>query len=410
MSVPRVVRAPWIVRGDDAPIADGAVVLDGDGTILDVGAAVDVLPNHAGAAVTHEHAIVTPALVNAHTHIELSALRGRVTGGEGFVPWVGRMMAARRQLDPDAIADAIEQAARELVDAGTAAIGDVGNSPDAIETLARHGIGGWFFHEVMGIGPDAGRASFDRIATTRYPPSSFRAAMAPHALYSTHASRLREIAHHARARHDLVSLHLAEFAAERAFLRDRSGPLATALERTGLDLSGLVTADDPIAAAHALSLTGRDVLAVHLADARRPELDRLAETGTRAVLSPRSNLFIQTLLPPLLDILAAGFRPALGTDSLASNTSLDVLAEAAALRFRFPSASPRTLFAMTTAWGADALDLPALGRIAIGKRPGLLAFDLAAEHIPNDPFATLLAPRPPSRRWLVRETDPTPRR
>jgi cytosine/adenosine deaminase-related metal-dependent hydrolase len=410
MSTVRIIRAPWILCGDQAPIADAAVAFADDGTIIDVGVAAEVLPKHTGAAVSLEHAIVTPALINAHTHVELSALRGRVTGGEGFVPWVGKMMAARRQLDPDEVHDAIEKAARELVDAGTAAVGDVGNATDAIDALARHGLGGWFFHEVMGVGPDAGQASFDRIAKGSHAFPSIRVAMAPHALYSTHASRLRDIAAYTRSRGDLVSLHLAEFAGERAFLRNRAGPLATALERTGLDLAGVVTAEDPIAAALDLSLTGPDVLAVHLADARRGELERLAATGTRTVLCPRSNLFIQTLLPPLFDVLAAGFRPALGTDSLASNTSLDVLAEAAALRFRFASAAPRTLFAMATAWGADALDLPALGRIAVGKRPGLLAFELRPGQTPVDPFVPLLAPRPPARRWLNRATDPTPRR
>ncbi len=403
-----IIHAPWIVPGEEAPIADGALVLDVRGTVLDVGPAASVIPAHAGIAVERVHAIVTPALVNAHTHVELSALRGRVPGGDGFVPWVARLVAARRAMDPDELAGAIDRAVDELDAAGTAAIGDVGNDAQAALPLARRGMQGWFFHEVVGIPRENGEANFARAAEQLADVSPMRAAMVPHALYSVDAALIDRIARFTRARHGLLSVHLAESAAERAFLRDHGGPLGTALARAGLALEGVALGEDPVAAAGSVSLLAADVLAAHLADARRPELDRLAAASVRAVLCPRSNLFIQTLLPPLLDILAAGLRPALGTDSLASNTSLDVLAEAAALRARFSSVSPRTLFAMATAWGADSLDLPLLGRFRAGARPGVLAFDLpAGTPAPTDPLASLLAWRSPARRWLVRAGDPT---
>ncbi|MEI8255923.1 MAG: amidohydrolase family protein, partial [Deltaproteobacteria bacterium] len=249
-----------------------------------------------------------------------------------------------------------------------------------------------------------------RIAVSLADVHPMRAAMVPHAMYSADAALIDRIARFTRARRGLLSVHLAEFAAERAFLRDRTGPLGVALARAGLALDTVARGESPVEAAASVSLLAPDVIAVHLADARRPDLDRLAAARARAVLCPRSNLYIQTLLPPLLDILAAGLRPALGTDSLASNTSLDVLAEAAALRFRFPSVAPRDLFAMATAWGADALDLPLLGRLRPGACPGVLAFELPpGAPAPTDPFAWLLAQRSPSRRWMVRAGDPAPR-
>jgi len=102
---------------------------------------------------------------------------------------------------------------------------------------------------------------------------------------------------------------------------------------------------------------------------------RFADAGAPVVLCPRSNLFIEMKLPPLLEVLKAGIVPALGTDSLASNASLDVLAEAKALADRFPSVGSAQLIEMATAAGARALDRPDLGRIAKGMRPGVLLIE-----------------------------------
>ena len=97
----------------------------------------------------------------------------------------------------------------------------------------------------------------------------------------------------------------------------------------------------PVELADRLGALGPHVLAVHLTDAHPEELARVAERGAPVVLCPRSNLYIELRSPPLLAMRAAGIAPALGTDSLASNASLDVLAEARALADRFPTVPAR---------------------------------------------------------------------
>jgi cytosine/adenosine deaminase-related metal-dependent hydrolase len=400
MAAAHVHHALAILPGDADAIPDGAVVFDADGRVLDVGPAARILPAHAGAPVTRHHAVLLPGLVNAHTHVDLSWLRGKVPGGRGFVAWVEQLVALRRFADPDEIAAGYAEAADELRAAGTAAVGDVGRSREAAGAVARRGIGGWFFRELRGVDPDGGARGLALLRDAEPAPAPLRTGVVPHALYTTRETTLRAVAALARERGTRLSLHLAEFAAERAYLRDRSGPVTPWLSTVGFDHALAPRGESPIACAAALGLLAPDVLTVHLADARRPELDQLAAAGARAVLCPRSNLHIQTLLPPLLDVLAAGLRPALGTDSLASSPSLDVLAEAAALRARFPTAPLRALLAMATAWGADALDLPALGRLAPGATPGLLAVAVTGM-APRDPFAHVLGSPVASRRWVV---------
>jgi aminodeoxyfutalosine deaminase len=122
-----------------------------------------------------------------------------------------------------------------------------------------------------------------------------------------------------------------------------------------------------------------------LTDARASELACVAASGSAVVFCPRSNLHIELKLPPLLDALRVGLRPGLGTDSLASCPSLDPLAEARALHQRFSSVAPRTLLAMATGFGAEALGYGRLlGSLRAGLYPGVLAFEHGAS-APADP-------------------------
>jgi cytosine/adenosine deaminase-related metal-dependent hydrolase len=163
----------------------------------------------------------------------------------------------------------------------------------------------------------------------------------------------------------------------------------------------------PIDYAVKLGVLGPEVLAVHLCATTREELVRVREAGSPAVLCPRSNLFIELKLPPLFDILDAGLTPGLGTDSLASNTTLDVLAEATALRDRFPQVDPGLLVSMATWYGAVALGLShRVGALREGLSPGLLAIDL--DRPVEDPFKYLLRSPPPGRRVLSRPAMPRP--
>src|SRR6185436_18052096 len=101
------------------------VVLDEKNMVLEAGAAADLIPRHAGLTIERVRGVVFPGLVNAHTHVELSALRGHVAGGAGFVPWVERLLCARVDVMPEEDGEAIARAVEELTASGTVAVGDV---------------------------------------------------------------------------------------------------------------------------------------------------------------------------------------------------------------------------------------------------------------------------------------------
>jgi cytosine/adenosine deaminase-related metal-dependent hydrolase len=402
----RAVHADGVIVGDGAPLLDGAIVVDEGGEIVEVGAAAAVLPRHSGAPVDRVHGVVFPGLVNAHTHVELSAYRGRVTGGRGFVDWVDRFVALRAETPAEEETEGITRGVAELESACTAAVGDVTNALGAVHPLARAGVGGSVFHEVFGINRAQVMARVEGLKREieervgQWPTSDLSYAPAPHTLYTTHAEAVRALLESARHHGERTSVHLAEHPAERRAIELGDGPSVAwllARARGGLDWPLTPLFDY----ARALGALAPHVLLVHLTDARESELRAVAASGAYAVFCPRSNLYIEGRLPPLLAAREAGLAPALGTDSLASNASLDVLAEARALADRFPQVPARELVAMATWNGAQALGRPDLGRIVAQAKPGIAAVDGQPG---DDPAAFLLRNVKAPRRWIVRRT------
>lgn len=403
----------WLLTGDPdvAPIASGGVVLDEHGAVLDLGPEAALRDRHAGLRFERHAAVLTPGLVNAHTHLELSALRGRVPGGRGFAPWVDTLVTLRAQTKPELDSEAIDQGVSELLAYGVVAVGEVCNQLHSVEVLSGVSLCVSVFHEVFGMRRETaevmqGLAEQERAALASF-PAHMRYALAPHTPHTLHPAVLQGLVRCAADGGVRTSLHLAEHAAERAYLTSGEGPFADWVRSRGSsEIDWTLPRIDSVRYADQLGLLGPQLIAVHLADARPDELALLAERKVRAVLCPRSNLFIEVKLPPLLDILRVGLKPGLGTDSLASNTSLDPLAEARALRKRFPTVPALTLLAMATSWGADALGYGGvLGRIEVGRYPGVLAFEHGPS-VPGDPASFVLDHESARRSVLSRPKYP----
>jgi cytosine/adenosine deaminase-related metal-dependent hydrolase len=320
------------------------------------------------------------------------------------------MVGLRAAERPEDDAAAIERAATEMESSGTVAVGDVTNALGAVHALARHGIGGIVFHEVFGLDSERSLAKLETMAAERsalgrdWPTDDLAYAPAPHTVYTTHPDTIRAVLAQVRAQGARTTVHLAEHPAERHFLLHGSGPFFDFAARMHFPVESFpVPHKGPVDAAADLGLVAPDVLLVHLTDAHSDEIDRIAASGAPVVLCPRSNLFIEVKLPPLLEMLKVGIVPALGTDSLASNSSLDPLAEARALADRFPTVPRRVLLEMATAAGARALGRDDLGRLTKGRRPGVLAITGWLDPS-EDPCAWILRQPVKERRWAARRT------
>ncbi len=387
----QVLSAPWVLPGRPevpgapaAAIRDGAIALDGE-AVLAVGPRAEVEARHGRGEPLD--AVILPALVNAHLHLELSHLAGKVPGGAGLAAWIGQVIAARAEARSDDAPAAMSSAASALRAAGVAAVGDVSNTLASLEPLARAGLCGTVFHEVLGFT----RERFERYREAaraergvRPAPRGLRVLESPHAIYSTNREALLAL-----LRAGPGSIHLAEDPAERGFCRDGEGPfrgLLAGIGATAAEVDALRVRGRSAVAAIAPEL-GPQHLAVHCVDLDREDLALLAASRATAVLCPRSNHHISGLVPPLPALLAAGVPLAVGTDSLASSPSLAPLAELALLRRAFPDVPAARLLPL--AWNGPAVGAPHVGRLTAGEAPGILAAPLGGAR-PEDPFELLL--------------------
>lgn len=386
----RILSASWVVPVAVPPIRNGRVAV-ADDSILWVGRAGDA-GEVVGPLRDLGTGVLMPGLVNAHCHLELSHLRGRIGLPRDFVPWVREVVESRGRDEPDAIRDATRKAIRELEETGTVAVGDVSNTLAHLDLLAASGLAAVVFFELLAWDPAKAAAILasaeSRIASL--PPAlasaEVQVRLAAHAPHSVSPALFEAL----RRRGGPAAMHLAESAAETrflaggdeewgAFLRDRD------LGHVAFTPPGL----SPVRYAETLGVLRPGLLAAHCAQVDGADRAILARRGVHVAVCPRSNRNLSVRRPPVPELLEAGVPLCLGTDSLASVESLDLIEDLVALRREFPGVPGGALVRMATLGGALALGLPDLGTIAPGKRAALVF--AAAERPPTEPMEFLVS-------------------
>lgn len=380
--------ADWVVPVASAPIPEGGVLVEGP-RIVEVGRAQAL--RRAGLDEVQDLAghLLLPGLVNAHTHLELSFLKGRLSPSLPFDGWIEALVGELREADEATLADAARSGLAELIANGTTAVGDISRSGISHPLLAASGLKGVVFVEVLGFHPDhvsqaldGAAGTLDRLAAG--PETARRVGITPHAPYSTSPALYQEAAGLARRRGLPVALHLAETPEEELFVQEGRGPLRDLLERLGIWYEDFpIPGCSPVAYLESLRVLA-GALAVHCNTVTDDEdIGRLSAAGARVVLCPASNAwFGRPSRHPLPLMLEAGLLCALGTDSLASNDRLDILAEMTLCAAIHPELAPETILHMATDWAAEALGLSErCGSLEAGKAADLVALRLPAGDI-----------------------------
>jgi cytosine/adenosine deaminase-related metal-dependent hydrolase len=361
-------RADWVLPIASPPIRNAVVAIDRD-LLADVGA------DDGGAADDLGAVAILPGLVNAHTHLELSWMRGQVAPRDSMPAWASALMALRRTVShepPEPIVDAIVEARRS----GTCLVGDVTNTFAAYEPLLDSELSAAVFRELLGFSAanpiDVVRAAAAQIAE-QTPVAWLRPSIVPHAPYSVSPPLLRAIADVSRGRP--LSIHLGESAQEVQFLRDGTGEWRALLESLGVwNREWAPPACGPVEYLDRLGMVDEHLVAVHGVQFTGGDLARLTSAGATIVTCPRSNRWTGAGEPPIDRFYASGVRVAIGTDSLASVDDLNLFAEMAEVRRLAPSVPAARILESATLAGARALGFDAeLGSIEPGKRAQLIA-------------------------------------
>ncbi len=377
-SRPTRYRAAWVLPVATPPIRDGWVEV-ADGVVTDVGPPAS-LPRDRPARTVHlpAHAVL-PGLVNAHTHLELSGLRGAVPRTRSMPEWARAVMAGRAR--PAAGREAaVGSAVDEMRGAGTALVGDVANTRESLAALRDGPVAAVVFREALGF--DVGDAEADAIGAALSGERAagagdhVRVAIAAHAPYSVSPALFRALV--GAAGSGPRSVHVAESAEELELLQAGTGVWRAILEERGRWRAGWVPPrSGPVAYLDALGWVGPRTLIVHGVHLTPTEIDRIAAAGATLVACPRSNAWTGAGTPPIARFYAAGGRVAVGTDSLASAPDLNVFAELSLMRRLAPSVPASALLASATAVGASALGAgDRFGVIAPSRPASLIAVEL----------------------------------
>ena len=362
---------PWLdpARGREIhnaiKVLDNAVLLTCDGKILAVGRRLS-LPS--GCVIRDLGPVtIAPPLVNCHTHLQLSWLKGKTRFGAGFTNWL-------RSLAPHILAflangpgpdfrPAISRACAELTDSGCGFAGDIGGSlPGALsvtDNSASHAgltirhFCEWFGFGAPGIWPERCR---DEIAADG--ALAAKCSPAGHALYSTSPEQLVKSHAWCSQTGRKFSFHLAESSEEQELLLTGAGPLADFYKPAVLPQGWRPPGLTPYRLAEKLGILTANTIAVHGVWLQPDEIRDLAATGTALCLCPRSNRNIGSGTAPVRSLANAGVFLCLGTDGLTSSENLDLRMDAAILREQL---SPQAVLRIACANGAQALGLPSQG-------------------------------------------------
>lgn len=403
MSLRTLYTADWVLPIAAAPIRHGAVLVDGS-TIAWVGAAADLpLSRDQMREVPLGAAALLPGLVNAHSHLELTGLRGFLEGF-AFRDWLRTLTVVRRDLlTSDDLLDAARLGIVEALQHGITTLADTTDSAEPLAAMRELGVRGVGYVEVFGPDPAQSEGAMRRLrervsALRSHDTSLVRTGISPHAPYTVSAALFRAAAEYARDEQLPMAVHVAESAAETDFVRDGSGPFAEGLMARGIGVAP--QARSPIALLDACGVLAARPLLIHVIRADDEDAARIHDQGATVVHCPVSNAKLGHGIAPLDRLLAHGVATGLGSDSVASNDRMHLLEEARqatlfhAVRSGIPdSLSAADALSLATRGGAAALQLDdRIGTIEVGKMADLAAFPLtgAGVHPVFDPAVTLV--------------------
>ena len=329
----------------------------------------------AGEDVQQMEGILSPGFVNAHCHLELSHMKGMIPAHTGLQEFV-KQIVALRQVAPEVIQEAIVNAEAEMMANGIVAVGDISNTLDTLTQKAKHNLAYYSFVELYDLDPT--RAA-DKIEAgleiqKQFQENCVRASLVPHAPYSVTNDLWNLLSAHFGIH--TISLHNQETPDENDFFKTKTGSFLGMYERTKVNLdffeaTGLSALQSVLPVfknahhgilVHNSFTSAEDIQAVHA-----------AMDNAFWCLCPNANQYIEQTMPPIELLRSEKAKMVIGTDSYASNWSLNILDELKTIQQHHPQIPLEEMIGWATLNGAQALQMDKhLGSFEKGKKPGVV--------------------------------------
>ncbi|MDH5542906.1 MAG: amidohydrolase family protein [Nitrospinota bacterium] len=370
-----LLKAGIIYPVTSHPIENGYILVD-KGKVAGFGP-INTATERVDNIIDLSSHIVLPGFVNAHCHLQLSGMRGRKYPGS-FSKWIPGVIRYNMETPQDLREASMKEAIEEMQGSGISAVGDIASSGDFVSPLAGSRLKGITFLEPLAPHEKDAEEALQKTRATaeELARRGIDVGIAPHSAYNVSPKLLKLLKMLAEELSIPFSIHLAETLDEDEFIWHGSGELAGLLEERGFLPDGFRGyGKSPVAHLHSLGIL-ENTLAVHLNEIDENDIKLLASANAVPVFCPGSSVwFGRGNVMPLKKLLDYGLKPALGTDSLASNSSLSMLNELRMGAAYFPSLPRERLIEMATVNGARALDLNS-GSIEKGRDADLIAFKM----------------------------------
>lgn len=326
--------ARWVLPISSPAIVDGAIAVDRDKIVAVGGGTALALQFPQATFRDFGESAIIPGLINSHSHLELTAMRGFLENEENdFFAWLKKLTRARlERMTADDLKVSATWGACEAARAGVTCVADASDAAEeSMKALPEVGLRGTVYQESFGPDPRLAKENFEKLKTKvarlrERETALVKCGVSPHAPYTVCAPQLELISGFALDEGLPLMMHAAETAMEVSLLHDGSGAFAEGLRSRGIDWRAPGVSPVQYLNDHGILQT-RPLLAhcIHVDDA---DLEMMRQTHTRVAHCPKSNAKLGHGIAPFSKFRDQGIAVGLGSDSVASNNNCDLFEEA----------------------------------------------------------------------------------
>jgi len=329
----------------------------------------------AGEDIQSFEGIMSPGFINAHCHLELSHMKGMIPAHSGLQEFIKQIVGLRKVEDV-IIQEAIHSAEDEMYNNGIVAVGDICNTVDTLTIKQKHKLAYYSFVELYDLDPTR---SDDKINAglkiqEAFEQNCIRASLVPHAPYSVSFNLWKLLSNYFGAH--TITMHNQETHDENEFFEKKLGSFLGMYERTKVSLdffeaTGLSSLQSVLPY---FKKAARSIL-VHNSFTSKEDIKAVQKEMPNSFwcLCPNANQYIEQTMPPIELLRASGAEIVIGTDSYASNWSLNIVDEIKTIQKYNPSIPLAEMLGWATMNGARALQMEkGLGSFENGKKPGVV--------------------------------------
>jgi cytosine/adenosine deaminase-related metal-dependent hydrolase len=375
-----ILRSRVVVPMVGEPIENGAVAIAGN-QIAGVGRFDAVQASHAGDVLDLGDQILLPGLVNAHCHLDYTLLRGQIPPQQSFTDWIRAINASKAALSEADYVASIKDGLAEAQKFGTTTLLNLEAFPELLPRISRPLLRTWWCAEMIDVREQVPVQNVSAKLHDWFkvhPEWLGGFGLAPHAPFTASVQLFSAASEISRNYNVPLTTHVTESHEEMQMFQDASGPLFDFLKSIGrpMDDCGGHT---PLSSLMRRQSLDEHWIVAHLNELTNEDFDSLVRANKFNIAHcPRSHTFFGHTPFALQRLQKLGLNICLGTDSLASNSTLSLFSEMRELLRKEPWISPRELLEMATLNGAKAIgQVGALGQISPGFRADLIAIPSA---------------------------------